>query len=246
MSIAGEYASLAMYPFDALRPAWERLWAAVTDRVDWAPRTLRWDGDVQQHWTDPSCTVAHGCGYPVAATLDDRAVVGAFALRLPDADGHRYRSVLVSRGAGTRLAANSDDSLSGWISALATIDVDEVTFTGSHEASLEALAGGVADIAMIDALTFAHLTRLRPELTAGVDEIGHGPWIPSPPIVVPVATPQERVDELRAAFADALASDDDLRATLLLDGFVPLERTDYLPVLGLVDLRARPWPSSSP
>ena len=86
-------------------------------RVDWAPRTLRWDGDVQVHWIDPACTVAHGCGYPVAATLDDRAVVGAFALRLPDADGHRYRSVLVS-GEGTRLAANSDDSLSGWISAL--------------------------------------------------------------------------------------------------------------------------------
>ena len=65
----GEYASLAMYPFDALRPAWERLWAAVADRVPWAPRSLRWSGDVQEHWTDPSCTVAHACGWPIAAHL---------------------------------------------------------------------------------------------------------------------------------------------------------------------------------
>ncbi len=120
MSDDGEYASLAMYPFEALRPAWERLWAGVADRVPWAPRSLRWSNSVQEHWADPSCTVAHACGWPIATGLHDRAVVGAFALRLADADGHRYRSVLVSRGDGRRLAVNSDDSLSGWISARAT------------------------------------------------------------------------------------------------------------------------------
>ena len=57
--VPGEYASLAMYPFDALRPAWERLWAAVTARLSWTPTGLRWSGTVQQHWTDPSCHVAH-------------------------------------------------------------------------------------------------------------------------------------------------------------------------------------------
>ena len=226
-----------MYPFEALRPAWERLVGGVADRVPWAPRTLRWSGDVQEHWADPSCTVAHACGWPIAARLHDRAVVGAFALRLPDADGHRYRSVLVSRGDGRRLAANSDDSLSGWISARSppsTSTRTTVTFTGSHEASLEAVASGDADMAMIDALTLAHLRRLRPELTAGVDELDHGPWIPSPAIVVPATTPRSRGSTSCAPPSlAALAADREVRDTLLLDGFVPLDRADYLPVLDL-------------
>jgi ABC-type phosphate/phosphonate transport system substrate-binding protein len=223
-----------MYPFDDLRPAWERLWARVTARLSWAPGPLRWSGAVQEHWTDPSCTVAHACGYPVAATLSDRPVVGAFSLALPDADGHRYRSVLVSndRG-GRRFVANSEDSLSGWISAL-DVDRGDVTFTGSHEASLTALAAGHADIAMIDELTLAHLRRLRPELTADLVERGRGPWIPSPAIVAPSSATAARIDELRAAFADAIEGDPDTRATLLLDGFVALDRPDYLPVLELV------------
>ncbi len=114
-------------------------------------------------------------------------------------------------------------------------------FTGSHEASLLAIASGDADMAMIDALTLAHLRRLRPELTADLHVLDHGPWIPSPAIVVPATTPDRRIDELRVAIAAAL--DHEVRQTLLLDGFVPLDRADYLPVLDL----ARPaWPSSSP
>jgi ABC-type phosphate/phosphonate transport system substrate-binding protein len=225
-----------MYPFDALRPAWERLWAAVHEQLSWTPSEVHTAGDVHEHWTDPRCTVAHVCGFPLAAHMPERSVVGAFALRLADADGFRYRSVLVSSGSGRRLAANSDDSLSGWISAQATIDVsvDDVTFTGSHAASLEAIAAGDADMAMVDALTLAHLRRLRPELTAGLVEVDRGPWIPSPPIVVPQATPPERIEQLRDAFAGALTADPEIGATLLLDGFVPVDRADYAPVLDLV------------
>ena len=107
-------------------------------------------------------------------------------------------------------------------------------FTGSHEASLVALASGHADMAMIDALTLAHLRRSRPELTLGLVERRQGPWIPSPAIVVPATTPAARVDDLRVAFVDALADDREVRDTLLLDGFVPLDRADYTAVLELV------------
>ena len=89
-------------------------------------------------------------------------------------------------------------------------------------------------MAMIDALTLAHLRRSRPELTVDLVELDRGPWIPSPAIVVPATTPAARVDDLRAAFVDALADDRDVRDTLLLDGFVPLDRADYAAVLELV------------
>ena len=158
----GEYASLAMYPFEGLRPAWERLWAGVANRVPWAPRALRWSGEVQHHWVDPSCTVAHACGWPIAAQLHDRAVVGAFALRLPDADGHRYRSVLVGRGEGDRLAANSDDSLSRLDQRTChdrrRLHGESCSPAPTRRAS-SAIASGDADMAMIDALTLAHLRR---------------------------------------------------------------------------------------
>jgi ABC-type phosphate/phosphonate transport system substrate-binding protein len=212
------------------------LWEEVTARLSWSPGTLRWDGHVQDHWADPACTVAHACGYPVATQLVQHAVVGAFALRLPGADGHRYRSVLVTRDGGPRLAASSDDSLSGWISARAALGVDpaDVTFTGSHAASLALIASGAADMAMVDPLTLAHLRRLEPQLTEGLIELDHGPWIPGPPVVVRAATPAVGVDELRVAFADALGGDETVRSTLLLDGFIPLERADYAAVLDLV------------
>jgi ABC-type phosphate/phosphonate transport system substrate-binding protein len=235
------YASLAMYPFAPLRPAWEELWAAVQARAPWAPAELRWAGLVQDHWTDADCVVSHACGWPVATSLRAAvSVVGAFALALPEADGHRYRSVFVGRRPGpldsfvapqTTVAANSEDSVSGWVSLqAATVGLGQpwpgpVVWTGAHVESACALRAGEADLASIDELTWAHLRRLRPDLVDGLHVVGRGPWVPSPAIV----TPTGRVDELRRAFTEAMAdpSTRAARATLLLAGFVALDDDEY-------------------
>ena len=60
------------------------------------------------------------------------------------------------------------------------IDVDDVIFTGSHEASLEALASGDADMAMIDALTLAHLRRLSTGADGGPGRARSRPVDPQP------------------------------------------------------------------
>jgi ABC-type phosphate/phosphonate transport system substrate-binding protein len=241
------YASLAMYPFAPLRPAWEALWTAVQKRVSWAPPTLTWEGTVQDHWGDPACVVSHACGWPVATTLRSTvAVAGAFALALPEAEGHRYRSVIVAHRPGplasfvgpqTTVAANSDDSLSGWVSLqAATVGVGRpwpgpVRWTGAHGASARAVRAGEADLASIDELTWAHFHRLLPDLVDGLHVIGRGPWIPSPAIV----TRDDRIEELRLAFAEAMAdpATTTARATLLLAGFVELDDTDYAGILRL-------------
>jgi ABC-type phosphate/phosphonate transport system substrate-binding protein len=235
------YASLGMYPFGPLRPAWEALWAAVQARAPWAPPALMWGGAVQDHWVDPECMVSQACGWPVATTLRSTvAVAGAFALALPEADGHRYRSVFVAHesrslaslvGPHTTVAANSEDSLSGWVSLQsATIGVGrpwpgQIHWTGAHLESARSVRAGTADLASIDELTWAHLRRLEPNLVDSLHVVGRGPWIPSPAIV----TRDDRLDELRLAFSEAMADPATraARATLLLAGFVELDDDEY-------------------
>ncbi|MEZ5407490.1 MAG: PhnD/SsuA/transferrin family substrate-binding protein [Acidimicrobiales bacterium] len=249
------YASFGMYPFPHLVPAWERLWAVVRQETSWAPDRLRWEGEVQDHWRDPACAAAHACGWPVAAELGELVdVVGAFTLALPDADGHRYRSVLLAADPGAMaratapdpdtelvLAANSADSLSGWISLLAALGLASwpgaVRWTGAHVLSLAALRGGEAHLACIDSLTLAHLRAADPAVDAGLHVVGTGPWIPNPAVVVrrgmPAATRRALAAALRTAVGDPAVG-----RPLCYDGFVELSAADYEPTTRLVPASA--------
>ena len=240
-----------MYPFERLVPAWERLWSLVHRRAPWTPPALRWDGDPHDHWRDPRCLVAQACGWPAMTELrHDVTIVGAFTLAVEDADGHRYRSVLVANrqidlaevAAGQLTAAvNASDSLSGWISLLAvTVGAGNpwpgpVRWTGSHAASLRAVSDGTADIASVDALTLAYVRRDQPADVARLTELGRGPWVPSLPIVVRRGGAAERIDELRAAFTASLddPAADGVRADLLVTGFVALDDAAYEPILAV-------------
>ena len=250
------YACLAMYPFEPIRAAWDTLWAAVHDSAPWTPTTLTWADDVHATWADPNCVVGQACGWPVAALLRDTVeVVGAFTLAIPGARGHRYRSVLVGRDgrslaelaqAGAVAVANSADSLSGWISFLAAVDAagagtrwpGEVSWSGAHIESLRHLQDGRADVACIDALTMTLIRRHYPELVSGLHEIGNGPLVPSPPVIVPSATPWALIDSLRDAFTWALsdAAVTAASAELCIDGFVSLDNAEYATTLLLVDI----------
>jgi ABC-type phosphate/phosphonate transport system substrate-binding protein len=240
-----------MYPFEPLRPAWDELISALHGRLPWVPAIHHWDEGVHAAWRDPTVVLTQVCGGPLVDRLHDTLrPVGAFRLGTPGADGHRYRSVLLATrpGApadfarpGVVAAANSPDSLSGWTSLVAGLVTaagrwpGDVIWTTAHAESLRALRERRADVAAIDATTLALLHRIDPGVTEGLFDIGRGPWIPSPPIAVRAGTSDARVAELRAAFAD-LAADpalDDVRAQLLIDGFVPLDLDDYLPIRAL-------------
>ena len=245
-----------MYSFEPIRPAWGALWTVVHRSATWTPSTLHWSDDVHATWSDPNCVVGQACGWPVAALLRDTVeVVGAFTLTVPGAHGHRYRSVLVGRDrrqlselvdAGAVAVANSADSLSGWISFLYTAREagatdrwpGKVIWSGAHIESLRHLQAGRADVASIDAVTLTHIKRLYPDLVAGLHEIGNGPIVPSPPVVVPAATPIALVDSLRDAFTSAVSDPVVAEAcgALCIDGFVSLDHTDYATTLELVDV----------
>jgi ABC-type phosphate/phosphonate transport system substrate-binding protein len=244
-------AELGMYPFASVRWAWDALWEALCARVDWLPPKLAHSGDVHACWNDPDCLVNHVCGWPLARWhAEDHRVLGAFSLTIPEADGHRYRSTLVSPhdvtlaellGDDVRIAANSSDSLSGWISLLDATVGDRgalpgrVTFTSAHVESLRMLAAGDADLACIDSWSLALISNEQPELVDVLHRVGLGPWIPTPAVTVRNIVPVADGEHFAGAVVDVLADDASrpVREALLIDGFVRLTIDDYRPVLAL-------------
>lgn len=240
-----------MYPFPAVRPAWEAFVAALHERLPWVPDELDWDEDVHASWRDDTCVVSHACGFPLVTQLAGHVrVLGAFRLAIPDARHHEYRSVLLARRPARPedlarpdavAAANGPESLSGWVSLVtATVGAGgawpgRVVWTGAHAASLQALRDGAADVASIDALTLAHLRVIEPSCVDGLHVIGHGPWVPSTPVVVRASATDAEVEACRRAIGEVLADPRfaPFAAALLVDGFVPLESTDYEPLLAL-------------
>jgi ABC-type phosphate/phosphonate transport system substrate-binding protein len=231
-------ASLAMYPFDIARPAFDTIWAAARNSLDDAPDTLRWD-DPRPHWTSPELYVGQACGWPLVTELSDRvAVVGCFDLDLDGAFDGTYRSALIAHPDNDRwrtgvAAVNDRTSLSGWISLHAALStVDRWFVTGSHVASCEAVADGRADVASIDALSLHLFMRERPELATQLRIVGSGPAVPCLPLIT---AHRHLVGPLRQAFRTACTDPQtaEARHSLALRGFMERDLGDYL---HLVDL----------
>lgn len=244
----GTVASLAMYPFTPLRAATDHLWSVIRRHLGSGPPSLEWVVVTPEVWRHPHLLLAQACGWPLVTGLADRvSVVGTFDYDVPGCERGTYRSVIVSRHTSTlaelrtrpglTVAINSDDSLSGWISLqVAWGDRPPAPLeTGAHLQSVRALAEGRADVASIDAVTWAHVCTFEPALVAGLYVIGEGPRVPCLPIVAGWRYASE-VPALRAAFAAALTDPiaAEACAALRLRSFVPMDFADYAPVRALV------------
>jgi hypothetical protein len=246
---AAPFAALRMYDLPEIRAAVDRFGAAVLGAIPGAPADLTWDGPFDEQWLDPGLVLGQSCGWPLVHDLAGRVgVVGAFSYGPASEGGARYRSVLVAREArplesfaGTRAAVSGYESLSGWVSLGAAVAphaggrsfFGSVTVTGTHVASLAAIQHGDADLAAIDGVTFALVRAHRPGALDGLHVVGHGPLIPTLPLIT-----AGDVSVVRAAVAAAVADPATVsaRATVLIDGFVPLDLDAYAGVPALADL----------
>ena len=110
--------------------------------------------------------------------------------------------------------------------------------TGSHRASLAAVADGRADFAAIDCVTLAQVVRDAPDTLRGTRVLRWTPLTPGLPLVTGLNTPVARLPALRHALRLALgAVGDKVRERLLLESFTPLRRSRYAKVKG-VELEA--------
>lgn len=260
---ASPVAALPMYDWPELQPANDVLWSAVADRLGasgWdVPRRLTRSGDLERVWTSPSLVLAQTCGYPLLKTLAGRVQLVATPRYLaPGCEGPLRRSAIVvgaqaaarslAELCGARLALNdpmSDSGMNLLRAAIAPLAdarpfFSRVTVTGSHLASAEAVASGEADAAALDAVTYAHLQRWRPETARRLRVLEWTALTPGLPLITAMATDPEKLDALRQAFA-AAAGDPRLakaREILLLDGFSVLSPDDYQAVLRLEESAA--------
>ena len=243
--------ALPMYAVPA--PALATFWAGLRGHLirmglAGVPDALSEPSELYSHWLAPDLLLGQTCGYPLTTSLSGRVrYVGTPRYTAPGCDGPFYRSVLVVRAddparhladmAGRRVAFNSRDSQSG-VNALrslvAPLATDGRFFaatieTGGHRHSVQAVQGGQADIAAIDAVTFALLSRDHPAAVAGLRQLGFTAATPSLPFITALDMRDEDVARLRAALA-AACTDTTLaasRSMLLLDGFDVLPLSAY-------------------
>ena len=235
-----------MYPFAGLRDAWDELYSTIAssvgERYSDTPLSLDWTLDSHDGWRHPHLALSQACGWPLITELSNSVrVLGAFEHLLDGASRHMYRSVIVARGSHVpnastdRAAVNSNDSLSGCVSLHAAFGVPlgqwpgEVVLTGSHVGSIDAVRGGSADVASIDALSWTYQQRLDPDRLDGLVVVERGPLVPCLPLIVGAEADDARVAAWRSAFSAAMSNPSLARARslLLIEGFVPLDLADY-------------------
>ena len=92
-----------------------------------------------------------------------------------------------------------------------------------------AVAEGEADLASIDCVSFALLSRGRPELIERVAVVAESPLSPSLPFIASASLPAPTIAAVREALFAALADPDlaEARATLGLRGARPASPADY-------------------
>ncbi len=205
-------AALPMYDFSWVRPATDRLWATIRDRLRVrgiaAPEALSQEGNIRETWADDRLLLGQTCGYPYWNGVRRKVEILATPIYgFIGCEGPNHRSFLIARRddpgtkledfRGDRAAINSYDSNSGMnlfraaVAPLAEgkpffVDVVE---TGGHAFSVLAVVEERADVASIDCVTYALLARGASQLIAATKIIGETPSSPALPFIASRALP---------------------------------------------------------
>lgn len=222
-------AALPMYDLPELRAETDRFWRRLksalphgTEVVFERPAT---HAEMVALLADRSCILSQTCWGPISqGLLPDLTILAQPDYSpFPGGDGPLYRSAIIATGtgddapppkkgaliptqalSGKRLAYNEPASLSGYISLQRDTEMpfSQEILTGSHRASLCAVAQGDADIAAIDNQTFA-LLRAHEPLAKKVHVIGWTAPRMGLPYVANPAAPAPLTNAIRAALLAA-------------------------------------------
>lgn len=245
--------------FDWPEVAWahDLLWTAVAERLSdvgiSAPPKIDRSRAVDDVWRDRGLVLSQTCGFPFATRL--RGMVRLVAVPTYDAagcQGAAYSSMVVVRQdeaaeeiglfAGRRFAYNAADSLSGFLalkSAMreAGLDPSKVEWieTGSHRASIRAVAAEEADVAAVDAVCWALALKHEAEPASMLKVIAVTPLRPGLPLITAVERTDREVSAMRAAIRAAIldSATEAVRAALHITGVGTFDEWDYWPIAAL-------------
>jgi ABC-type phosphate/phosphonate transport system substrate-binding protein len=246
-----------MYDWPEVAWAHDALWAATAERLDKAglaaPASLERSRSLEEVWRDPDLVLSQTCGFPFATRLRGRVrLVATPAYAVEGCEGPRYSSMIVARRdeagsrladfAGRRVAFNTQDSLSGYVALVASMrdeglapDAFEWIATGSHRASIRAVAEERADVAAIDAVCWALALRHEPQATAALQIVATTPLRPGLPLITAAERSDREVAAIRAALVHAIAAPATTaaREALMINGLGVLDEWDYVPIAAL-------------
>lgn len=221
-------AALPMYDWPERRTQVDAFYAQLRALVPGLPETLtRVQTEAQLHalWRDPNLLLAQSCWGPLHAGLGAEVHVLAQSCYddVPGGRDTRYRSAIIMRAgqscpipaqdgaclpqglANQRPAINAPDSMSGCMALMQDLNapdlVQRAIVTGSHRASIRAVAEGRADFAAIDCRSWAYALDHEPAART-LTVTGWTALRPGLPFITSRTTPHP----LRTSLADALAS----------------------------------------
>lgn len=241
-------ASLGMYDRPETAAANDRFWDRIRDNLRAeghpAPDAMtRGNGAYWDAWNSENLVFSQTCGFPYRALLHAKvALIGTPDYGIAGCPPGHYCSVFVARATDARaeladystatFAYNEDLSQSGW--AAPQNHVASLGFyfqpglrSGGHLASAQAVADGRADIAAIDAVTWAMLQRWEP-CARSLREVARTPPTPGLPYI---AARTANASVLFKAVQTAISQlDRDDQACLMLKGVSQIAPSAYLAV----------------
>ncbi len=257
-------ASLPMYDFPWIAAANDALWASIAARLSeagvQAPKGLTRGGDHATLWRHSGLIFGQTCGYPYATALKETVtLIAAPEYSFPGCEGASHRSFIIRRLGDARralgefrgaiAALNAHDSNTGMNLFRATIApvaggqafFSSIALTGSHEASVAAIAEGRADLASIDCVSFALLERRHPKLVERVAIVAESPLSLCLPFIASANLPAPTIAAVREALFAAISDPNlaEARVTLGLTGARFTTPSDYDRVLVLERNAAR-------
>ncbi len=222
------FAALPMYDWPGVRAATDALWSCIREEFRAAglsaPETLSRPFD-EADWLRPDLTLAQTCGMPYRLWLHAKVTL----LGAPDygvegcPPGYYCSQIVIRKGdkAKGKAAVNALHSQSGYAVLNAP---NRFILTGSHIASIRAVASSEADFAAIDAVTWMHALREMPEAQELEIKSSTKPT-PGLPFITADRDGTETIQNCIERAISALSIHN--KNALFLRGFVRFKTSDY-------------------
>lgn len=256
-------AAMPMHDWPHLRADTDRFWsrwsAALRARGVAAPEFLSRGRPAEDYWNDPEILVTQTCGLPwVSGLRGHLQLVATPHYSAVGCAGAQYRSVLAVQPeragggllsfAGGTVALNAWNSHSGHTALVGALHAAGARFpffgrvlvTGSHAASMQAVAAGRADLAAVDCVTWALAGDANHPARARLASAGMTPSAPGLPLVTRRDLQGTRAEILLEALQETLA-DPGLaaqRQRLRISGATAAEDSAYDEIRKLRELAA--------
>ncbi|MGB7287429.1 MAG: PhnD/SsuA/transferrin family substrate-binding protein [Salaquimonas sp.] len=244
------FASLPMYDWPEIRQSTDLYWNFLATSLadhgfakDRIPASLSRDGDPHAYWLREDMLLSQTCGLPYVRELKDNVtLLGSPAYDLECAAGSYFSVIITHKNnsaasamdiAGGSFAFNDLRSQSGYAAFFQYLQMRGATrfdgvgvSSGSHLASIKMVAGGKADFAAIDAVSF-RLAQRHVEDTEEVQVLAKTSVTPGLPYIASASLNGQK-REINSAIRQAIeALPEQAKSDLFLTGFVEREMSDY-------------------